>query len=254
MLRCAGLAAGYDPRIPIVRGITIDISSGEYWAVVGPNGCGKTAFLKTMVGILEPLEGRVEWGASGVRPRIGYVPQRDTIDPLYPLEVREIVALAAGTAAPWRLRPSRADFERVDHSLERVGLAAKADRGYGELSGGERQRVLLARALALEPEVLALDEPTSQLDPGSTERILDLVEGVKRESGLTVLLVSHDLSLVARRASHAIAIVNGRWASGRADEVLTSERLSDLYETPMRVVRDEFTVSVVPGRERVGPP
>jgi ABC-type Mn2+/Zn2+ transport system ATPase subunit len=163
------------------------------------------------------------------------------------MQVLEIVALALGTERAWRLAPSREHLDKARGALERVGVGELGKRGYGELSGGERQRVLLARALALEPDVLALDEPTSQLDPGGTERILDLVDRLHAERDLTVLLVSHDLSLVARRASHAFAVVHGKCAAGPASSILTSETLTRLYEYPMTVVREGAAVAIVPG-------
>ena len=234
---------GFHRGRPVASSIDLEVPRGTYLGIVGPNGCGKTTLLKTIVGILRPLEGSMRWG--GGRARIGYVPQHDSIDPIYPFLAIEVVLLALGTERVVSAFPPRDARERAKEALARVGLADQMHRGYAELSGGQRQRVLVARAMALDPEVLALDEPTSQLDPGNAERLLDLIEDMRRERGLTVLLVTHDLTLVARHASHVLAMVEGRHASGPTREILTTERLTDLYGYPMQLLESGGIVAIV---------
>ncbi|MBI3818817.1 MAG: metal ABC transporter ATP-binding protein [Planctomycetes bacterium] len=225
------------------------MTQGSYLGIVGPNGCGKTTLLKAILGILPLLGGNLDW-ADGRRPRIGYVPQRDAIDPIYPYRALEVVLLGLGTEHVFRPSPTREMRERAERALERVGLANHRYKGYSELSGGQRQRVLVARAIAVEPQLFALDEPTSGLDPGSTERLLDVVDEMRELHHLTVILVSHDLSLVARRATHALAMFEGKYVVGPVETTITTEQLSHLYQYPLRVVRSNGDVSVGPHRER----
>ncbi len=249
ILRVRDLTVGVHRRA-VLSGLDFELSAGDVLGIVGPNGCGKTTLLKTLVGALPPLAGRFDWSsAGGGAPRIGYVPQRDAIDSIYPFRALEVVLLAQGADQLFLPTPTRAMRARAAAALERVGLGHRIAAGYSELSGGERQRVLLARALALAPDVLALDEPTSAMDPGGAERLLDRIDEIRREQRLTVVLVSHDLSLVSRRASRILALHEGRHLEGSADDVLTDERLSQLYGYPMRVVAAGGRRAVVPGTE-----
>lgn len=225
------------------------VHRGDYLGVVGPNGCGKTTLLKTMLGILPAVGGALNW-KDGVRPRIGYVPQRDSMDSIYPFRVIELVTLALRAESIWCINPGVQATKVALEALARVGMADLKDKSYSELSGGQRQRLLLARAFATQPEVLALDEPTSGLDPGNAERILDLVDTMRREQSLTIILVSHDLSLIARRTSHSLLMYESRHAFGPTDAVMTTEQLTDLYQYPMRVSRQAGLVTVLPGTPR----
>ncbi|MBL8695530.1 MAG: ABC transporter ATP-binding protein [Planctomycetes bacterium] len=253
LLDLDSLSVGYQGRRPVSEPISVSVPAGSYFGIVGPNGCGKTTLLKTIVGILPPLNGKLRWqtragSAAGTgRPRIGYVPQRDSIDSIYPFQAVEIVLLALGTEHIFRPFPKSELRARAMLMLETVGLGGDAKRGYAELSGGQRQRVLLARALALEPTLLALDEPTTALDPGTSERLLDLIEQLRRERGLTVLLVTHDLSLVAQRATHLLAMCQGRYVAGPVETTFTEERLSALYQYPMTILQSGSRRAVLMG-------
>jgi len=248
-LRCDRLAVGYRGD-PVAAALDVSLERGAYLGIVGPNGCGKTTFLKTVLGILPPLSGSVSW-SGGRLPRVGYVPQRDAIDSIYPFRAIEVVLLALGIEEVFRPTHTERDVERARHALGRVGLADRAEVGYSELSGGQRQRVLVARALATEPELLALDEPTSGMDPGSTERLLDLVDSIRAERAITVMLVTHDLSIVARRATHALAMHEGRHATGTVAEVFAGDQLQRLFCHPLALVDAGGRPTVVP-RPRTG--
>lgn len=247
ILRLEGLAVGYARGRPVADGIDVAVARGASLGIVGPNGCGKTTLLKTLVGILHPLAGAMRWARArpGTR-RIGYVPQHDAIDPIYPFEAIEVVLLGLETDRAWAPFPSRAAREKAKEALARVGLADRSRHAYAALSGGQRQRVLVARALALDSEVLALDEPTSQMDPGGAERLLDLVDAMRRERGLTVLWVAHDLTIVARHSTHALAMADGRHVFGPVAETLTSDRLTGLYGYPMQTVSAGGVTAIVP--------
>jgi ABC-type Mn2+/Zn2+ transport system ATPase subunit len=254
---------GYGRR-PILRHVSLELCEGEFLGVVGPNGSGKSTLVKSMLGLLRPLEGGVTLSGgtralsprnsgrgSGTRrqgrPRFGYVPQRDTLDPTFPLQVREIVAMGRYGRVGLVRRLGRADREAVERALERVGIADLARRGYGELSGGQRQRTLIARALAAEPEMLVLDEPTNGMDLSSEHALLELIRDLHERSGLTVLLVTHLLSNVANYADRIAIIAGERLEVGPRDEMLTEARLSALYGIPVLVDRVGDRVAVVPG-------
>lgn len=244
LLKCDNLSVGYGARVVADR-ISFQLHSGSYLGIVGPNGCGKTTLLKTILGIIRLKSGSLHW-AGGLSPKMGYVPQRDTIDPIYPFQALDVVLLALDSQNIFHPIPSREMKDRARHALETVGLGAQYNKSYSELSGGQRQRVLVARALAMQPEVLALDEPTNGLDPGGTERLLDIIAETRAKNNLTIILVSHDLSLVARRSTHALAMFDGKYIEGAARTTLTTENLSELYKYPLIVKEIDGTTTVVP--------
>jgi len=247
LLRLEGVALGWGRR-RLLEGIDLEVARGEYLGIVGPNGSGKTTLVKAVLGIHAPLAGTIRWAGGGARPRFGYVPQRDQIDPIFPFTALDVVLLPLAARHRLRARPTRADRRDAREALERVGLADQADVRYARLSGGQRQRVLVARALAVEPEVLVLDEPTSGLDLGSAGRILDLVDALRRERGLAVLLVSHDLTLVAQRAGRVLLLHEAGWLSGPTSEIVEGERIGRLYGDGVRVLESDGhrVVVVVP--------
>jgi ABC-type Mn2+/Zn2+ transport system ATPase subunit len=210
----------------LCRELSFALPRGAACGIVGPNGAGKTTLLRALCGSVTPRAGSIRWHAPA---RLGYVPQRDTIDPIHPFTAREVVVMAPSARRLFSLRAPAADLAAADAALAAVDLGAVAEHPYHRLSGGQRQRVLLARALALAPDVVLLDEPTSQLDPVAARSLLELVERLRRERGLTLILVSHDLTLVARRTGHVVALGRGSSAVGVTREVLLPERLAALY-------------------------
>ena len=185
-----------------LRAVSLRGEAGERLGVLGPNGGGKSTLLKIALGLLTPDEGEVRvWGMSPRQARregvVGYLAQRMEAALDFPLSARQTVEVgAARRLAPWRAVP-RAMRERVDRAIELVGAAAYADRPVGRLSGGQLQRVLIARAVACEPKILALDEPTVGVDAEGQRRFGALLSTLHRELGLTILLVSHDIRSVA---------------------------------------------------------
>ena len=238
ILTLRGVALGYG-RQRVIEGLDVAIPRHGYVGIVGPNGSGKTTLLKAILGIHAPLAGEIRWkDGGGARPAIGYVPQRDAIDPLFPFTALDVVllplaALRHAVAGPARRAEER---RRAARALDRVGLADVAGRRYSSLSGGQRQRVLMARALVREPEVLVLDEPTNGMDLGATARILDLVDALRRERHLTVLLVSHDLTLVAQRAERVLLLHEKGYSYGPTPEVVASGTLRALYGDGVSVI------------------
>ena len=228
LLTLRDVSLGYDGRV-VLEHLSFTVECGECLALVGPNGAGKTTLLRGILGLIPVLAGQIEYGFDRSTSPPGYVPQRETLDPIFPLTVFEVVLM--GTYARLALlRPvGRRQRQLAARCLEQVGLADLADRPFWALSGGQKQRVLIARALAVEPNILLLDEPTAGVDPGAATTIMDLVSHLNRDQGLTVVLVSHHLRLV-RSLVHSVLWVEAGCASKGATEVmLTPERIMDSF-------------------------
>jgi ABC-type Mn2+/Zn2+ transport system ATPase subunit len=228
LLALQDVSFGYDGQ-PILERLSFTMERGEFLALLGPNGAGKTTLLRGVLGILPILKGRIEYGFNRLATPPGYVPQRETLDPIFPLTVFEIVLM--GTYARLGpLQPVGRRQRRIALScLEQVGLSTLADQPFWRLSGGQKQRVLIARALAVEPEILFLDEPTSGVDPGATSMIMDLISRLNRDQGLTVVLVSHHLRLVRALVHSVIWVEGGAAAKGAPEMMLAPERVSDIF-------------------------
>ena len=190
---------------PVIENAHFHIEEGSFVSFIGPNGGGKSTLLKLMLGLLEPDRGFIS--IFGQTPReqrasLGYVPQYSHFDPDFPINVLDVVLMG-------RLRKGlrflkRQDRDAAFRALAQVGLEDLAGRGFTELSGGQRQRVLIARALATQPRVLMLDEPTSSIDIQSETRLYQLLMELNKE--ITVILVSHDLDFVAEQVNKVICI------------------------------------------------
>jgi zinc transport system ATP-binding protein len=217
--------------VEILSGIDADVRCGEVTALVGPNGAGKTTLLKAILGMV-PYEGsirfcRAEEHGQGA-PRLGYVPQRLDIDRDVPMTVLDFFCLSS-QRRPVAFGHARAARKAAEASLERAGASQLLNRSLGRLSGGELQRVLLALALQGQPDILLLDEPVSGVDVAGEELFCDFLGQVHRESRFSLLLVSHDLSVVSRHADRVICLDRRIVCQGATTEVLTSDALASLY-------------------------
>jgi ABC-type Mn2+/Zn2+ transport system ATPase subunit len=244
-------ALGYGHQV-VLRDVTLDFREGDFLGIVGPNGSGKTTLIKTALGLLRPLGGTVTVTTGGGALRFGYAPQRDTVDATFPLRVRDIVGMGRYGRVGLIRRLGRADWEAVERAMERVGIADLARRGYRELSGGQRQRTLIARALAGEPDLLVLDEPTNGMDLSSEHALLELIRDLHDRSGLTVVMITHLLENVANYAERIAIIAGERLEVGQRDEMLTEKRLSQLYGIPVLVERVGGRIAIVPGVDTEG--
>ena len=246
LVRFEDVTLGYGSR-RVLQGLTFTLYDGDFLGLVGPNGSGKSTIVKALLGVLRPQAGRIVYErALHDELRFGYVPQRQTLDELFPLSVGEIVRMGRFKAAGLVHRLGGDDLRAVADALVAVDIGHLADRRYGELSGGQRQRTLIARALAAGANCLVLDEPTNGMDLGSQKAILELIMRLHDEGGLTVVFVSHLLNEVANTVDRLALLDEGRFDHGTIDEILTDARLSALYGTPVHVERVKGAVVVMP--------
>jgi iron complex transport system ATP-binding protein len=249
-----GLTIGYSDRV-VGRGLDVTVAQGEVLALLGPNGGGKTTLLKTLLGLLRPLAGEAvidgqSLASYSIRDRarrIAYVPQLHT--PTFAFTVEAVVLMGRTAHGNLFSQPSAHDREVAERSLVRFGIAHLAERPYTMISGGERQLVLLARALAQEPQFIVLDEPTASLDFGNQGKVLREMRALAA-SGHGVLFTTHDPNHALRAADRAYLLRDGeRIAEGKVANVLTKAQLEALYRAPVEALTDTTsgTSAFLPG-------
>ena len=200
LISCRDLSLGYDGR-EILRGLSFEVNAGDYLCIVGENGSGKSTLMRTILGLQPPVRGQVLAGDGLRAKQIGYLPQQTAAQKDFPASVWEVVL--SGCQGGCGIRPyySKEQKQWAMENIQRLGLGALAKRCYRELSGGQQQRVLLARALCATGKLLFLDEPVAGLDPVVTAEMYALIEHLNRERGMTVIMISHDISAALRYAS-----------------------------------------------------
>ncbi|MFN2548299.1 MAG: metal ABC transporter ATP-binding protein [Myxococcales bacterium] len=244
LVRLEHAVIGY--RTPLLPPLELTVRAGTTLGVLGPNGAGKTALLKSLLGLLPLIEGRRVL-PLGRTPRVGYVPQRDRLDMSWPLSVLDVVLMGrARLVGPIR-RYSPQDRRRACDALDEIGVGDLADRPLYALSGGQHQKVLIARAIAAEPELLVLDEPTSAMDPAAERMLLELVQRLKSAHNLSVVLVTHQLTAVAGFASEVALVDRERrmFEVGPAAEMIDPHRLGRLYGREVHVTQVDGRPAVV---------
>jgi len=230
-----GLWFSYD-GYPVLEDVNVSISQGDFVSVVGPNGGGKTTLLKLMLGLLRPSQGEVRvFGMTPeeARPRVGYMPQHSQLDPQFPATVMDVALM--GRLGHGRVcgRYSRNDKEIANEVLDQVGLYDLRKKAFSAISGGQRQRLFIARALACEPDLLLLDEPTANLDVIMEGDLYKLLQTLNQR--LTVVMVSHDLGFVSRIVKSVICVKRKVLMHPTCE--ITGEVINEMYGSPMRMVR-----------------
>ncbi len=225
------LAFGYNHHA-VLQGLSFDVHRGEILGIVGPNGSGKTTLLRTIIGLLAPLAGRVERQAGLT---ISYIPQRDRIDAILPITALEVVLMGrAARSGPFQ-RAHRTDLEAARRALALLGAERLSQQLFRNLSGGQQQRVLLAKAIAVDTDVLVLDEPTAGMDVASEGAIIEFLRDLNRTRGVTVLIVTHMLPIVLNLATSIMLLGERAILHGAIDDVFREDRLSDLYGVPVHL-------------------
>jgi iron complex transport system ATP-binding protein len=228
-------------RTPVLRAVSCTAAAGGWLTLIGPNGAGKTTLIRATAGLL-PYRGAILLDGTDVRSLrvrerarlIAYVPQEPVLPP--DMSAGEYVLLGRTPHLGYLGGPGRRDREMAAGALARLDVARFAERRLASLSGGERQRVVLARALAAEPRVLLLDEPTSMLDIGHQQQVLELVDDLRRDDGLTVLCTLHDLTIAGQYADELVLLDSGRVAAaGPAPDVLTVDLIERVYAARVTV-------------------
>ncbi len=228
----ASLAGGtaVSPNTYALQNISFRAQSGEQMAIVGPNGAGKSTLFKLIIGTLKPDKGQVKMYGSSPDEHIciAYVPQRNQIDWSFPVTVKDVVMMGRTRQIGLFRRARKQDWEIVYASLERVNVRHLADKQIGELSGGQQQRVFIARSLALDTDLLLLDEPLTGLDSPSQEKVFEILASL-RSDGVTVLVATHDLNVAAERFDRVLLLNKRIVALGTGTAVLTAENLMSAY-------------------------
>ena len=204
LIICKELCLGYDGQ-EILHNLNFSVDKGDYLCIVGENGSGKSTLMRTLLGLQQPLHGRITLGEGLTHRQIGYLPQQTVVQRDFPATVREIVL--SGFQGRAGLRPfyTRTEKDEARRQMERMNITPLEKRCYRELSGGQQQRVLLARALCATERVLLLDEPVSGLDPQVTAEMYALIQKLNRE-GVTIIMISHDIHAAMTYASRILHI------------------------------------------------
>jgi ABC-type Mn2+/Zn2+ transport system ATPase subunit len=251
LIRLERAVIGY--RTPLLPPIDLSVRATSTLGVLGPNGAGKTALLKALLGLLPLLGGRRVL-PLGRTPRVGYVPQRDRLDMSWPLSVLDVVLMGRAPLVGPMKRYRARDRDAARAAMQEIGIGDLADRPLYALSGGQHQKVLIARAIAAEPELLVLDEPTSAMDPAAERVLLDLVARLKSAHNLSVVLVTHQLTAIPGFADE-VALIDrerGLFEVGPAEQMLDPEKLGRLYGRVVRFAKvgDKIAILIGDGAPR----
>ena len=244
-----GMEFGYS-SIPVLHDVTLDLDGPQFVTIIGPNGVGKSTLIHCINKILKPRGGTVmindvdvsEMKLKDVAKTVGYVPYTST--DTFPLSVVDTVLMGHSPHTGWR--PKESDLEIVYNILKMLGIDHLADRPFNELSAGQHQKVMLARGLAQDPEILLLDEPTSNLDIRHQLEVTSILRELSRNKDLLVIMISHDINISAKFSDKVILLKDGTiYAAGTPEEVVTSENIREAYGVDSQVVSDEGRPHVI---------
>lgn len=244
-LETRGLTYTYGKHL-VLDGVDLHVRNGEILGILGPNGCGKTTMLKNLNRNLSPSGGCVlldgedleDMSKKDIARKIGVVPQTNEIR--FAFSVRDMVAMGRMPFQAMMGGASSEDERIVDEAIGLTGLSGMEGRLINTMSGGERQRVIIARAIAQTPDIILMDEPTLHLDISMQFEALDLVSDLARKKGLTVVIVSHDLPMVARYCDRIVLIHDrGIYADGKPEDVLTPDNMRTVFNVDARFEYDE---------------
>jgi ABC-type Mn2+/Zn2+ transport system ATPase subunit len=228
------VAVGYGRHV-VLPDVSLSLRRGSFTGLLGANGSGKSTILKAVLGIIPPLGGRIVLHpVAGRTPVMGYMPQRESLDPIYPLSSFEVVLMGVCGRVKPGFRIGSTEKELAHLCLRETGADQLSRKLFSELSGGQKQRVLLARALATKPDILLLDEPTAGIDAVATKAIMELLEKIFEAKNQTIVMVSHDLTTVREHAKGVIWLHEGRVLHGAVSELLTLDKIQELLDLELR--------------------
>jgi len=237
VVACEKVSFSYNGE-PVLQDITFAIEPLDYVSVVGPNGGGKTTLLRLILGLLKPSHGTIRvFGRppDQVRPMLGYVPQHFLFDPKFPVRVIDVVLMGRLSGLSRLGRYRRSDRDGALNALREVEMDGFHQRHISELSGGQRQRVLIARALACEPRLLLLDEPTAHVDTAAQKEVMRILQQLNNR--MTVIMSTHDVAYVSSFVKSVLCV--NRTAAMHPMEKLTGDMIVDVYGSDVRYVRHD---------------
>ncbi len=222
LLKCENVSLGYEGDV-VTKGLNFTVSSGDYLCIVGENGSGKSTLIKALLGLKPQLSGNIELCGEVGKNEIGYLPQQTMVQRDFPASVREIVL--SGCMNRCGLRPfyNKEEKKLAHDMMHKLEIESLAKRCYRELSGGQQQRVLLARALCAARKMILLDEPVTGLDPKATNEMYELIGGLNKKDGITVIMVSHDMNAAVKYATHILHVGRKQLFFGKKEDYLTSK-------------------------------
>ncbi|MGN1442725.1 MAG: metal ABC transporter ATP-binding protein [Acutalibacteraceae bacterium] len=199
------VSVGYDGKA-VTEGLSFSLADGAYLSIVGENGAGKSTTMKTLLGLIKPIDGKIMFGDGLKSNEIGYLPQQTQVQRDFPATVSEVVLSGCLNQLGFKPFYTKEQKHTAKKWMDRLEITNIAKRSYKQLSGGQQQRVLLARALCATKKLIVLDEPVSGLDPVVTENMYELIRQINREDKITVIMVSHDLAAALRYSSHILQL------------------------------------------------
>jgi zinc transport system ATP-binding protein len=231
----------YPNGVTALEGINIDINPRDVIALIGPNGAGKSTLLKIILGLIKPTSGSVKlFGCPDLSKNlkyVGYVPQSaQARDPNLPFNVYETVMIGRTPIAGLFHRTKAEDRQKVEETLKVFGIYELKDRKIGQLSGGQSQRVFLAKAMVSEPKLLLLDEPTSGVDTASKKDFYNILERLNKENGITVILSSHDISVITKIANRVLCVNKSQFFCGENEDFSADTELHKVYGHAVEIV------------------
>lgn len=222
LLECRDAALAYD-GCTVAENLTFSVDPGDYLCIIGENGSGKTTLMKALLGLIRVSGGSIEY--HGLKQNeIGYLPQRSDLQRDFPASVREIVLSGTLNHRGWLPFYSDAERQRAAESMELLNISDLAEASFQNLSGGQQQRVLLARALCATSKLLLLDEPVAGLDPTAAEDMYNVIRMLNRERGITVIMISHDISAVVSDSTHILQLRHEPVFFGRTEDFLAARK------------------------------
>ncbi len=219
ILSCKNLNVQYDNQVAL-KNVNFDLEDGDYLCIIGDNGSGKSTLMKSILGLVTPKSGSIQYGAQLKNHYIGYLPQQTIVQRDFPASVYEVVLSGCLNKRGWRPFYSKEEKQRALNNLKKLKIEHLKDKCYRDLSGGQQQRVLIARALCASEKILLLDEPVTGLDPVTTQHLYEIIEELNRDYKMSIIMVTHDMNSGLEHATKILRLNKEVVFYGTPDEYL----------------------------------